>query len=272
MTNDFAKLEKQLLARVQRANALSEQLSKSIDVWTSAQSFTPAPQIAPDRLSWELTVEVSEPPLDDWSSLYGDAIHNLRSTLDNLAWGLTSASGREPTHPKRVAFPIVDRSGAWKKQSQCIAELPAAARSAIRNIQPFQRRGIDGTPHQDPLLLLKRLSNTDKHRVAIGPLFNPTVVQASFAVEFQSEADAVAEAPPQIEVFGYPFTNRWMLHRQVTKHAIVNVVGACHIEAEAVVIDDVLGRLGITQSLAGLVTYIPQVITYVLGEVAQHAS
>jgi len=47
----------------------------------------------------------------------------------------------------------------------------------------------------------------------------------------------------------------------------VKVGGACKIEAEAVVLDDVRGRIGLTQSLAELVTYVPQVIAYVLGEI-----
>ena len=267
MRADLAELERQLLARVQRANALGEQLSNSFDDWCSTQSFSPAPKIAADRLSWELIIEISEPPLEDWSSLYGDAVHNLRSALDNLAWGLATAGGRSPKYPKKIAFPIVERSARWKEQSKCIAELPAVARSAIRNIQPFQRCGKDGIPRQDPLLLLRRLNNIDKHHIAICPLFNPTVLQCSFSVEYRSEQEAFGDLPPKVTFYGEPFTKSYRLLRQETKFPIVKVGGACKIEAEAVVLDDVRGRIGLTQSLAELVTYVPQVIAYVLGEI-----
>jgi hypothetical protein len=264
-TPSLEDLEKQLLARVQRANALDEQLSSSFDKWSEAQSFSPSPQIADDRLSWELIVEISEPPLEEWSSLYGDAVHNLRSALDNLAWGLAIADGRTPNRPKKVAFPIVERSGQWKERSQCIAELPSSARTAIRNIQPFQRKGKDGIPSQDPLLLLRRLSNVDKHQIAVCPLFNPTTLQGSFSVEYRSEQEAFGDLPPKVTFYGEPFTKSYRILRQETKFPIVRVGGACKIEAEAVVIDGVRGRIGLTPSLAELVTYIPQVIAYVLG-------
>jgi hypothetical protein len=270
--SELVELEKQLLARVQRANSLGEQLSNSFDEWSEAQSFSPSPQIADDRLSWELILEVSKPPLEDWSSLYGDAIHNLRSALDNLAWGLATAGDRTPKHPKKVAFPIVERSGRWRDQSQCIAELPSPARAAIRNIQPFQRKGKDGAPSQDPLLLLRRLSNTDKHCIAICPLFNPTALQGSFSVEYRTEEEAFGDLPPKVTFYGEPFSNSYRLLRQETKFPIVKVGGACRIAAEAVVLDDLRGRIGLTTSLAELVVYVPQVLAYVLGEVRQRVS
>jgi hypothetical protein len=57
----------------------------------------------PDALVREWIVNVIEPPPLRWSTLVGDFLHNARSALDHLVWGL---SGNTPRYPTQVAFPF----------------------------------------------------------------------------------------------------------------------------------------------------------------------
>jgi hypothetical protein len=198
--------------------------------------------------------------------LFNDAVHNLRAALDNLAWGLATAQGAAPTHPKRVQFPIVESTTDWANEARRTAELPIEAQHAIEAIQPFQRTGQNGTPQQDPLLLLHRLSNTEKHRLAFQPLLNPLTLGHSFAVEFRSDEEAAGEAPPQVEINADIFTSGTRILHQTTKSPIVTVKGTYEFKAQVVVTDEVHGPLGVTKTLADLLTYVPQAIEYVLGQ------
>jgi hypothetical protein len=141
--------------------------------------------------------------------------------------------------------------------------LPSQVQAAVEQIQPFQRTGAAGTPQQDGLLLLQRLSNVDKHEVALRPLLNPLELAHSFAVEFQSEEDAAAEGPPKVEI-GASFEDSAILLHQVTRHPIAKVTGSYDFNAQAVVNDPVVGPIGITAGLAQLLTYVDQVCGFVL--------
>ena len=265
-SDEYRDLANSLSVRIKRANTLGEQLGTAIQQWMKSNPLSVTPTIADDRLSWDLVVRTARPPLEKWGMLYGDAIHNLRAALDNLVWGLATASGTPPSKPRQVQFPIVEKEVDWVKGSRQIAELLPVAQHAIENIQPFKRGGEHGTPEQDPLLLLNWLSNTDKHRLAILPIVQPLELQHSFAVEFRTDEEARANVPPEVEMNADPFVDGTRLFRQVTKHPIVKIKGQYGVRGRVVVVDQEHGHLGVTESLAKLVTYVPQVVDYVLGK------
>jgi len=109
---------------------------------------------------WVFTLEVRAPVPEELSALIGDALHDMRSALDYLVWGLAVREGGDPPlHAREVGFPIrTDRADFFNATNRQIGELPAAARAAIEELQPFH-----GPPH-DLLRWLNELSNVDKHR------------------------------------------------------------------------------------------------------------
>ena len=112
-------------------------------------------------------IEVGE----DWPLLVGDAVHNLRCSLDHLAWQLAIRHyGVAPTDPKiikQIQFPVVVEEAKWpahvhrKHMSDVDAE-------KLKKFQPFNLGPISragGALHPlEGLAGFNGLDNIDKHR------------------------------------------------------------------------------------------------------------
>ncbi|MEO6924137.1 MAG: hypothetical protein ABI142_09955 [Bryocella sp.] len=94
------------------------------------------------------------------SAMIGDAIHNLRSALDHVAYQLVWVSlGRQPTG--HVYFPIADDREKYEVQrSRQLHGARPAAIAAVDAVTPY--RGGN-----DLLWQLHKLNNVDKHRVLL---------------------------------------------------------------------------------------------------------
>jgi hypothetical protein len=100
---------------------------------------------------------VPKKPLPDhWPLLLGDAVQNLRSSLDHAIY--TAAKGQG-----RTQFPIIEDPGDFQSEARkTIATIPSAIQAIVEQAQPFNT--IIGDPHRDALAVLADLSNADKHR------------------------------------------------------------------------------------------------------------
>jgi hypothetical protein len=121
-----------------------------------------------------IKASADEIPPNPFSLLIGDAVQNFRSSLEHLAFALTSAH-TDPV-PDQMArdsqFPIIgdeDRKGTagqgpamFESQRKCIVGMHPEAQAVIQRLQPYHR-GKDFK--DDPLWILSVLSNIDKHRV-----------------------------------------------------------------------------------------------------------
>jgi hypothetical protein len=94
------------------------------------------------------------------SALLGDTIHNLRSSLDHLAYQLVCVgTGKSPS--SHVYFPIADDHAKYIEQSRRqLKGVTPAALGTIDALKPY--RGGN-----DELWRLHKLNNIDKHRVLI---------------------------------------------------------------------------------------------------------
>jgi hypothetical protein len=122
-------------------------------------------------------------PLERWSAIVGEIIHDLRSTLDHAVWNLTLIHQRASGWPHgkpgdfkpwtNTQFPIVSREVVLGKTGQQVFLWKQALGSELWGIdktrfaavfkkhQPFSC----GKRYQrHKLWLLHQLSNTDKHR------------------------------------------------------------------------------------------------------------
>ena len=114
-------------------------------------------ELNPQRTKYVFRVEdVIEWPAVEWGIIIGDAVHCLRSALDQLVYGLA----REPG--KRTAFPVclTEREWVTDAPSRYWSVRPVFVR-LIDKAQPYHR-GDAASEH--PLALLSALSNLDKHR------------------------------------------------------------------------------------------------------------
>lgn len=108
---------------------------------------------------------VERPPQvrESWGLLIGDALHNLRGSLEHLWWQLARQHlGREPTEneAKDIQFPIFSKSGMWKGHRFLKYVNPGMA-NKIEPLQPYNASA--GEVYA--LGAFATLSNIDKHRL-----------------------------------------------------------------------------------------------------------
>jgi hypothetical protein len=116
-------------------------------------------------------------PPDEFALVAGEAIHQLRSSLDHLAWQLVEANGGLPDD--KTGFPICKTPPKKKAgfERKVMGICPGAI-SVINALQPYQSG-------DDALWKLQELNNIDKHRflyVAIHALADATVHRSKPAV------------------------------------------------------------------------------------------
>jgi hypothetical protein len=128
------------------------------------------------------------------SQLIGDWLYNIRATLDYAACELARLN--EQPIDDQVEFPIfLERDDFWNPHngrlsrgaSRRIGKLHPIHQAIVESQQPFH--GRHGTPEDDPLWLLYRLSNFDRHQFvhltsvvtnASAQEFTPPEVRARF--------------------------------------------------------------------------------------------
>ena len=121
-------------------------------------------------------------PLMDWGIILGDAIHCLRSTLDQMVYAVAT----DPT--RDCGFPIysgTEHSGRkkWAIESPgLLVHIPEDVQAVIEAHQPYHR---GDSAHSHPLAFLRELSNLDKHRTI------PTTTLSSVGATGQIIPDSV---------------------------------------------------------------------------------
>ncbi len=92
---------------------------------------------------------------------FGDAVHNLRSTLDHLARALVEATGVS-FDPKNTSFPICNLAKDYKSVARArVVGLGQPCLKILDSIEPYK----DGSSHQ--LWQLNELDIIDKHRMLV---------------------------------------------------------------------------------------------------------
>jgi hypothetical protein len=98
------------------------------------------------------------------STVLGDCIYNTRSALDNLICGLVRI-GRPASSCGETKFPIHARINDWNDSTSSLKGIPDEARKLVKSLQPFNQPEV--SRDVDPLNILNKLSNRDKHRAAL---------------------------------------------------------------------------------------------------------
>jgi hypothetical protein len=130
-----------------------------------AEAGKPNPESIPLRRQFE-----PDEVRDHWGLIVGDAVHNLRSALDHLAWqlALRHFNGVVPTDRKIVRyiqFPIVSDKNDWPTHIHRKYMDPADA-DKLEQFQPFHLGPISrARGHFHPTEGLALLSDIDKHRL-----------------------------------------------------------------------------------------------------------
>jgi hypothetical protein len=134
-------------------------------LYTDISTFTerhPATLGSPHQVSdevWVYHAVLSQPYPIEWSVRLGEAVHDLRSALDNTVSVMTAARGGDVN---TSAFPVYDSADKFQRHgSRKIAALPEEARAFIEGLQPYASESV--IPHY--LHSLEEMWNADKHRL-----------------------------------------------------------------------------------------------------------
>ncbi|MDH4329672.1 MAG: hypothetical protein OEV77_14210 [Nitrospira sp.] len=173
--------------KLARATKHIAELRAAAEGFLAAQPFAIHPvEETNGDLVWKLRMNRSVPV--EWSAIVGDAVHNMRSSLDLLAWQLVELGGGQPS--RETCFPITASPaanfGATLKRFMSGAS-PQAMRF-VERMRPFA--GGNRT-----LAQLHTLDVIDKHRLVlvVGAANKQLVIKLKMKVPW---ADKLVEAPP----------------------------------------------------------------------------
>lgn len=133
-------------------------------------------------------VKINRPVPLEWSAIVGDAVHNLRSALDLLAWQLVEINGAQAS--RDTCFPITQSVPPQFEQTLQRALNGAHPRAIrlVRRLKPFAGGNI-------VLAQLHALDITDKHRLVlvVGAAHKHLVIKMKMKVPWQ---EVPVEFPP----------------------------------------------------------------------------
>jgi hypothetical protein len=151
--------------RIIRATLHKDTLQADLRAETSDPDFGPTFKVDMHKKRFSVAVICEEdfflPPR--LGVIFGDAIHNLHASLDNLVFELGKLDNTTPGHDSH--FPILNSANEWFADDtlRALAYVRPHDRTRIELHQPFMQVGI--APKDHVLARIRRYSNEGKHRV-----------------------------------------------------------------------------------------------------------
>lgn len=156
-----------LWPRLKLAHAMATfgELDRRVSVWTARELIVTVPRMSRDGTQIEFLLEVREkPPLDEWSLIFADGVHALRSSLDALAWEIANLNN-VPPRPNHVYFPIGLTGEAFNSRMAAMGNIHPQFVDRFRSLQESSVHiPVEGSGGLDPLVVLHQLDIDDKHR------------------------------------------------------------------------------------------------------------
>lgn len=143
--------------KFERAKEHFDQLHSEIRAFFDREPYKVVSEVNPETGDEVYRVRVVEQPPPRFAAMVGDIVHNLRSSLDLLAWQLVEAGGGSPGD--QTMFPIRKTRQAFETAG--LAQVKGASREAIRVLSAL--KPYDGG--NAALWRLHRLDANDKQRL-----------------------------------------------------------------------------------------------------------
>lgn len=162
-------------AKLKWAQVHLETLYASVDEFIRQKPYKFTDDYDANTREYRVRVERTKDFPSEWPLWLGDALYNLRSSLDHIVYAIARKADSSIDHTS-VEFPIVrtfdDFEGNKARNIQVAkgvralmrVPIPVAAMDAIRDLQPYQGRYGDDGSHTHPLWRLHHLNRVDKHR------------------------------------------------------------------------------------------------------------
>lgn len=164
----------QVLAKLRWARMHIDRLGAEVAAFKEREPHPWAHRTETEEVSefatrYRIRAVIHESPPMVWALIAGDAVHNLRCSLDYLMWSITRPCART----RETAFPIFTDEAAFRKSERAasaMAEVVETHQEFVLRLQPYQ---WPKTAESHPLATLQRLSNTEKHQALLSVI--PTV-------------------------------------------------------------------------------------------------
>jgi hypothetical protein len=147
--------------KIERAKKHIQDLDLAIRAFCNSEdTYTLAPKDYPEIAHVGLQIDYVRPIPGDIGLGIGDAVHNLRSSLDHLAWQLVEAGGGTPN--KDTYFPICQSEQQYASAigKGEIGKMRIGTHKILEAVQPY-------TTHDDTLWHIHDLDRVDKHRLIL---------------------------------------------------------------------------------------------------------
>jgi hypothetical protein len=145
--------------KVDRAREHIRELHSEIRRFHSRDPYSIVENLDPETGESVKTLRIRRRMPPRLAVIVGDVVHNLRSSLDHLAWQLVLANHEVPT--RRTAFPISDTVAEFESRGlRKIQGVGHEAACLIKGLKPFKGGN-------DALWSLHQLNIIDKHRLLV---------------------------------------------------------------------------------------------------------
>lgn len=152
--------------KAQRAIVKATGLLTELAAWASRGDIAVTYAVAPDRATLDEVLNVrSVPKVEIFFYELGEALYQLRSSLDNFAFERAEASGTPIKSPRDIYFPVVSDPTKWSARTKPLATVAPQELGRWKQLQPFTL----AHPAGSPLSILDRLQIGDKHRTPLVP-------------------------------------------------------------------------------------------------------
>lgn len=148
--------------KIARARELLAGLRGQMDTWSTTGGVHALPSLSEDGTRIEIRAAVvSQAPVDIWAMQFGEAVHQLRASLDALAWDCAHLDGNQPADPRAVYFPVKESEAKWAAARKgALSSIPDDILDRLEQAQPYQP-----VPGGIPFLgVLHGLDIQDKHK------------------------------------------------------------------------------------------------------------
>lgn len=173
--------------KIRRARKHLGELDEKIRVFTNTEPYAVVVEFDTQATKHPVRLrrQGDAAPSPQLPLIAGDAIHNLRTSLDHLVYALGErGGGAGPT----TGFPVIkDPKDFRLKEETLLKGVPVAERARIEALQPYnvvydiaQRTSVNDSNLPMVILIVNRLNNWDKHRlllpvVGVAPSFVPVL-------------------------------------------------------------------------------------------------
>lgn len=188
-------------AKLDRAKEQIDVLNQELREYVESKPYgiSDEPEHWPgDRFVWRFR-DVTEPPIR-FGVMFGEIVHNLRSTLDHLIYQLVRLNRKKPypgnsfpVHDLRLPDPLTAKRGCWVCQAPSqLQGVRKDHRAVVEAVQPYKRRH---RASHHPLRVLTELWNIDKHRIvhAVALSAPADLLPSNVTVDFGGFAGVNAE-------------------------------------------------------------------------------